>query len=38
LYLIMCISGFVLGLLGSYFPINQVNKLSLVKILKGILD
>lgn len=38
LYLIMCITGFILGLLGSYYPTHQVNKLSLVKILKGILD
>jgi ABC-type antimicrobial peptide transport system permease subunit len=38
LYLIMCVTGFVLGLLGSYYPTHQVNKLSLVKILKGIFE
>ncbi len=36
LYFIMCITGFLLGLLGSYYPTRQVNQLSLVKILKGI--
>jgi ABC-type antimicrobial peptide transport system permease subunit len=38
LYLIMCISGFVLGLLGSYFPTFFVNTLPLVKILKGLFE
>lgn len=31
----MCVTGFVLSLAGSYFPVKNVNKLSLVKILKG---
>ena len=38
LYFTMCLAGFLLGLLGSYYPTRQVNKLSLVKILKGISD
>ena len=35
LYIILVISGFLLGLLGSYFPTYAVNSLSLVKIMKG---
>ena len=35
LYFILVIIGLFLGLLGSYYPIYDVNKLSLVKIMKG---
>lgn len=38
LYFIMCLSGFVLGLFGSYYPTSQVNEISLVKVLKGIME
>ena len=36
LYFILVIIGLFLGLLGSYYPIYDVNKLSLVKIMKGL--
>jgi ABC-type lipoprotein release transport system permease subunit len=34
-YVVMCVTGFILGLLGSYYPTKEVNKHSLVKIMKG---
>jgi ABC-type antimicrobial peptide transport system permease subunit len=37
LYLTLVVVGLGLGLLGSYYPTHEVNKLSLVKIMKGIL-
>jgi hypothetical protein len=34
----MSVSGMILALLGSYFPVKNVNNLSLVKIIKGVSD
>lgn len=36
LYTTLVLSGFGLGLLGSYYPTHEVNQMSLVKIMKGL--
>ena len=35
LYLILIFVGLTLGILGSYYPIHEVNSVSLIKIMKG---
>ena len=35
LYIILIIVGLTLGMLGSYYPIHEVNSLTLTKIIKG---
>lgn len=38
LYLVMCILGIIFALVGSYIPTENVTKLPLFKILKGLID